>query len=48
MLLLSLWITLVCLFRGNACRLRGPKLHVGVPFYIYLRPVVNACYAIRG
>ena len=47
-LLFSLWITLICLFRGNARRLKAPRLHVGVPFYIYLRPIVNAFYAIRG
>lgn len=47
-LLLSLWITLVCLFRGNARRLKAPKLHIGIPFYIYIRPIVNALYAIRG
>ena len=47
-LLISLWVTLICLFRGNARRLKAPKLHVGVPFYVYLRPIVNALYAIRG
>ncbi|MGN0213337.1 MAG: glycosyltransferase [Muribaculaceae bacterium] len=47
-LLLALWITLICLFRGNARRLKAPKLHVGIPFYIYLRPIVNAFYALRG
>ncbi|MGM9804670.1 MAG: glycosyltransferase [Muribaculaceae bacterium] len=48
MLLLALWITLICLFRGNARRLKAPRLHLGVPFYTYLRPIVNALYALRG
>lgn len=47
-LFVGLWTTLIILFRGNAKRLKSPKLHLGIPFYAYIRPVVNALYNIRG
>ena len=48
LLFVILWAVLIALFRGNARRLKAPKLHVGIPFYAYMRPLVNAWYAIRG
>jgi hypothetical protein len=47
-ILLSLWITLIVLFRGNARRLKAPRLLLGVPFYALWRPFVNLVYRIRG
>lgn len=43
-----LWTVLIALFRGNAGRLKAPKLHIGIPLYAYMRPLVNALYAVRG
>lgn len=48
LMLIALWTTIIMLFRGNAKRLKAPLLHIGVPFYAYLRPLVNALYALRG
>ena len=47
-ILLAYWITIIMLFRGNAKRLKAPKLHIGVPFYSLWRPLVNMCYTLRG
>lgn len=47
-LLIAYWTTIIMLFRGNAKRLKAPKLHIGVPFYSLWRPVVNMRYTLKG
>lgn len=47
-ILIAYWAVLIILFRGNAKRLKAPRLHISVPFYSLIRPLVNCYYTIKG